>query len=382
MRFEVTCRRAAPEHDERRKSACGSTPRASPSCRSAIRRRLPRRLRAGAVGPWRQPAGQRPAGLRRPAPTSRQTVCVLRSNNFMIDGQDANNPQRRRLAATAEQPRHRRRVPADHKSVRTGVRARCRIGGQHRHQERHERVPWHPAFWLSQQQQVQLPEQSRQGGALHGGALYRDREPVLGATFGGPVIKEKTFFFVSAAALDRPPPRLRVDDQRRADGRGPPAAPVNWPARRLRWQALLENLSPAAQTARPRPAATLLTRRPDFLRFRLEIITSSGIAGFQQLAVLGARRSPAVGESPADRRAIMVNTTPDNSGSGQVTPPGLTTGGDVEPALAQHLAEQRASGRTCRTSSAWRGHTWAPTPARRTRPSRDDPVARDHLRSA
>ena len=144
------------------KSACGSTRRASPSCRSMNSRDI---FTLAASAPGVSAAGQRPDGVRVGGDerTSRRTACALRSNNFMIDGQDSNDPS----VTGRQQPINNTDIvqedPADHEPVRGGVRPRRRIGDERGHQERDQRVP-RVGVRLPQRRHAELAQQPGQGG--------------------------------------------------------------------------------------------------------------------------------------------------------------------------------------------------------------------------
>ena len=125
-----------------------------------------------------------------------------RSNNFMIDGQDSNDVSVTGRAAADQQHRHRPGDPAHHQPVRRRIRTCGGLGDERGHQERHQRLP-RLRLLVHQPRRVELAEQPRQGGRAQGGARPQT-ENQYGGTLGGPVVKDKTFFFGSYQRWTRP----------------------------------------------------------------------------------------------------------------------------------------------------------------------------------
>ena len=64
-----------------------------------------------------------------------------RSNNFMIDGQDSNDPSVTGRQQPHQQHGHRPGDPPDHQPVRRRIRPRGGLGDERGHQERDQRLP-------------------------------------------------------------------------------------------------------------------------------------------------------------------------------------------------------------------------------------------------
>ena len=227
------------------------------------------------------------------------------------------------------------------------------------------------AFWLSQRRTAELAEQPRQGGRPHGGAVPQ-REPVWRHP-RRPRVRDQTFFFGSYPALDGSPPGLGLHAERRAHRRGPRSAPVGrrQPAAGAgAAQVSCRPRSAERQDRRPSPSAA----RPTPFR---SARSPARVAVLRQQPVSGADRPSAHAEPHPDRPLPAERHADDDTGTGQVTPPGLTTS---SPANQHSLNVWLTSifSATRRTSCASPGRTSGPI----TDPDRPgvagDPVHRDH----
>ena len=160
--------------------------------------------------------------------------------------------QHRGPAPAGQQSGHRGRSPLHHQPVPGRVRPHGRLGDEHRDQERHQLAARQPLLVPQRQSPERARNTDKRTTPAPTGALFRV-ENQFGGTFGGRIIKDKTFFFVSL---------LRWTDRRLGSGTTINGAPTEEGRRVLTQlagtrptvQALLENLPAGTPTARPAPS--------------------------------------------------------------------------------------------------------------------------------
>ena len=210
----------------------------------------------------------------------------LRSNNFMIDGQDANSPSVGGFGLLDQQSGHRGRVPTHHQSVcpeygraaGAVVSIVTKSGSNQFHGT---------GFWFHNSNPLNARSNLDKAAGFTKAPFRTENQ--FGGTIGGPIIKDKTFFFWVVAALDGPSARLRYHDQRCAHTEEGRRILQQVVGERPQIRALLENL-PAAQTG-------ALTSRSFALNgvtydVPLGNITGSAAPEVRQLAIPDPSRSP------------------------------------------------------------------------------------------
>ena len=182
-------RRAPPEHHQRR----GRRPLRHQAHRRAAGGEPARHVQPRPLRGRRQPDQHRPGQLRGGARLRHQRHAgAIQQLHDRRPGQQRS--QRDRAPAADQQHRHRPGDPAHHQPVRRRVWPRRRLGDEHRHQERDQRLP-----------RLRLLVPNRTSGTpgatwtrRRGGRKPRSAsENQYGVTLGGPVSADKTFFFGS-----------------------------------------------------------------------------------------------------------------------------------------------------------------------------------------
>jgi hypothetical protein len=241
----------------------------------------------------------------------------VRSNNFMIDGQDSNDPS----VTGRQQPINNTDTIQEVRLITNQFAAEfgraAGLGGQRHHQERHEHLP-RVGVLVLQQRGSERPDEPRQARRPGVGAVPRE-EAQYGGTVGGPILRNKTFFFGSYQRWTDEQLGSGLHPERRADGQG---------------RAILQSIA----GGRPQIAALLNFVPAGAANGRSASFTLGGQSFTVPLGDITGSSSILFKNDQATARVdhqftpnhiwttrYLLGRTPENSGTGQVTPPGLTT---------------------------------------------------------
>ena len=182
-----------------------------------------------------------------------------RSNNITVDGLDNNDIVGRQRPGDV-QPGGGAGVPGRHQLVLGGVRQGVRRRRQHRHEERHEQAKRQRVLLLPRlgaQREERTSSASRRPATRSTATKAPYGQKQFGGIFGGPIKKDRTFFFGSFERLDVDDQQLRRHRRHHASA---PVRPAAWHcrghsssarvSRRDRQRAVRGQIQPAAVEAR------------------------------------------------------------------------------------------------------------------------------------
>ena len=288
----------------------------------------------------------------------------LRSNNFMIDGQDSNDPSvtGRQQQLNNTDAIQEMRLITNQFAAEFGRAAGAVVNVVTRNGTN---VFKGSAFAYINDESLNamnnLDKRVLVNGVPQDKAPFRE-ERQFGGTIGGPILRNRTFFFGSFQRWTDRKLGVGLHAQRRADRSraSDPAVGCRQPPAGAGAAQI-----PSGRAGRDGQERQLHGRRADLHR-AARIVDRLVVGRLRQQPDVGPRRSSARAEPhadrplPADRSAGRLRRRAGHAAR-------LDDVHHDEPALAQHLVEQRPRRRTCRTSSASRGPTWARSPTRRTR---------------
>ena len=221
-----------------------------------------------------------------------------------------------RTAAADQQHRHHPGGPPDHASVRRRVRPRRGIRRQRGDQERQQQLQG-VGVLVPQRRIAEQSDQSRQGRGRASAPFQEENQ--YGGTLGGPVFRDRTFFFGSYQ---------RWTDRQLGSGFTLSGAPTD--AGRAVLQSVAAGRPQIAALLRFVPAGTPNGKSASFelagqtYTVPLGDLTGSSSIVFNNDQAMG-RVDHVLSSSHTITSRYLLGRTPENSGAGQVTPPGLTT---------------------------------------------------------
>jgi hypothetical protein len=250
----------------------------------------------------------------------------VRSNNFMIDGQDSNDPS----VTGRQQPINNTDIIQEVRLITNQFAAEFgrAAGSVVNVVTKNGTNAVHGSGFGFFNDESLNARSNLDKAALRPSAPFRE-ERQLGGTVGGPVVRNKTFFFGSYQ---------RWTDRQLGSGFTLNGAPTeagravlqSAVGNRPQIQALLQFL-PAAQT--PLAQSASFTANGQTFVVPLGSLTGSSSIKFDNNQVAG-RVDHQFGSNHTLTGRYLMDDTPENSGTGQVTPPGLTT---VNPANRHSL---------------------------------------------
>ncbi len=250
----------------------------------------------------------------------------VRSNNFMIDGQDSNDPS----VTGRQQPINNTDIIQEVRLITNQFAAEFgrAAGSVVNVVTKNGTNAFHGSGFGFFNDESLNARSNLDKAALRPSAPFRE-ERQLGGTVGGPVVRNRTFFFGSYQ---------RWTDRALGSGFTLNGAPTeagravlqSAVGTRPQIQALLQFL-PAAQT--PLPQSASFTANGQSFTVPLGSLTGSSSIKFDNNQVAG-RVDHQFGNNHTLTGRYLLDDTPENSGTGQVTPPGLTT---VNPANRHSL---------------------------------------------
>ena len=240
----------------------------------------------------------------------------VRSNNFMIDGQDSNDPS----VTGRQQPINNTDIIQEVRLITNQFAAEFgRAAGSivNAATKSGTNMFRGSGVHLPQRRKLQLAQQSGQARGSHRSPLPRG-EPVGRHARRADLPRSHVLLRV-VPALDRSSARIRLHAERRADRSRPPGPPVRC-GPRAQVAALLNFV----------PAGTANGNSESFtIGGQTFSVPLGDLTGSSSIVLNDNQFSGRIDHQlSANHRLVsryMGNTTPDNSGSGQVTPPGLTT---------------------------------------------------------
>jgi len=243
----------------------------------------------------------------------------VRSNNFMIDGQDSNDPS----VTGRQQPMNNTDIIQEVRLITNQFAAEFgrAAGSVVNAVTKNGTNIFHGSGFAFLNDESLNARTNLDKAAGRSSAPFRE-ERQFGGTLGGPVLRNRTFFFGSYQ---------RWTDRQLGSGFTLNGAPTEAGRQvlqaaagsRPQVQALLQHL-PAAQT--PLNRSVSFTTTPGGPSFSVPIgsLTGSSSIVFDNDQA-AARVDQQIGSSHTLTGRYLLGRTPENSGTGQVTPPGLTT---------------------------------------------------------
>ena len=243
----------------------------------------------------------------------------VRSNNFMIDGQDSNDPS----VTGRQQPINNTDIIQEVRLITNQFAAEFgrAAGSVVNAVTKSGTNAFHGSGFGFFNDESLNSRSNLDKAAGRTSAPFRE-ERQYGGTFGGPVMRDKTFFFGSYQ---------RWTDRQLGSGFTLNGAPTEAGRQilqaaagsRAQVQALLQYL-PAAQTPIAKSATFSTTPGGPTFTVPLGSLTGSSSIVFDNNQA-SARIDQQFGNNHTLTGRYLYGSTPENSGTGQVTPPGLTT---------------------------------------------------------